>query len=59
MPLPGIVQYFVNDLHGRPLLVVTEDVRGNLAKSLPSVIAAVRKNREHLRVATHPDARKR
>jgi hypothetical protein len=43
MPLPGIVQYFVNDLHGRPLLVVTEDVRGNLAKSLPSVIAAVRK----------------
>jgi transposase len=43
MPLPGIVQYFVNDLQGRPLLVVTEDVRGNLAKSLPSVIAAVRK----------------
>ena len=35
MPLPGIVQYFVNDLHGRPLLVVTEEVRGNLAKSLP------------------------
>ena len=43
MPLPGIVQYFVNDLHGRPLLVVTEAVRGNLAKSLPAVIAAVRK----------------
>ena len=43
MPLPGIVQYFVNDLHGRPLLVGAEDVRGNLAKSLPSVIAAVRK----------------
>ncbi len=43
MPLPGIVQYFVNDLHGRPLLVVTDDVRGNLAKSLPAVIAAVRK----------------
>ena len=43
MPLPGIVQYFVNDLHGRPLLVVTEEVRGNLAKSLPGVIAAVRK----------------
>jgi transposase len=43
MPLPGIVQYFVNDLRGRPLLVVTEDVRGNLAKSLPSVIAAVRR----------------
>ena len=38
MPLPGIVQYFVNDVCGRPLLVVTEDVRGNLAKSLPSVI---------------------
>jgi len=43
MPLPGIVQYFVNDVHGRPLLVVTDDVRGNLAKSLPVVIAAVRK----------------
>jgi len=42
MPLPGIVQYFVNDLHGRPLLVVSEEVRGNLAKSLPRVIAAVR-----------------
>jgi hypothetical protein len=42
MPLPGIVQYFVNDLRGCPLLVVTEEVRGNLAKSLPSVIAAVR-----------------
>jgi hypothetical protein len=43
MPLPGIVQYFVNDLRGRPLLVVTEDVRGNLAKSLPKVIAEIRK----------------
>jgi len=42
MPLPGIVQYFVNDVAGRPLLVVTEEVRGNLAKSLPKVIAAVR-----------------
>src|SRR5438105_6458175 len=43
MPLPGIVQYFVNDLRGRPLLVVTEEVRGNLAKSLPAVIAAIRR----------------
>ena len=43
MPLPGIVQYFVNDLRGRALLVVTEGVRGNLAKSLPGVIGAVRK----------------
>jgi len=42
MPLPGIVQYFVNDLRGRPLLVVTDEVRGNLAKSLPKVIADVR-----------------
>ncbi len=41
MPLPGIAQYFVNDLRGRPLLVVTEEVRGNLAKSLPGVIAAI------------------
>jgi hypothetical protein len=43
MPLPGLVQYFVNDVRGRPLLVVTDEVRGNLAKSLPVVIAAVRK----------------
>ena len=43
MPLPGIVQYFVNDVGGRPLLVVTEEVRGNLAKSLPKVIAEIRK----------------
>jgi hypothetical protein len=42
MPLPGIVQYFVNDLRGRPLLVVTDEVRGNLAKSLPKVVAEVR-----------------
>jgi prepilin-type processing-associated H-X9-DG protein len=42
-PLPGIVQYFVNDLRGRPLLVVTEEVRGNLAKSMPGVITAVRR----------------
>ena len=28
---------------GRPLLVVTEEVRGNLAKSLPKVIAEIRK----------------
>jgi len=43
MPLPGIEQYFVNDLQGRPLLVVSQDVSGNLAKSLPTVIQAVRK----------------
>jgi len=43
MPLPGIEQYFVNDLRGRPLLVVTEDVTGNLAKSLRSVVGAIRK----------------
>lgn len=42
MPLPGIEQYFVNDLRGRPLLVVSQDVSGNLAKSLPQVIAAIR-----------------
>ena len=42
MPLPGIEQYFVNDLRGRPLLVVSQEVSGNLAKSLPTVIAAVR-----------------
>lgn len=43
MPLPGIMQYFVNDLQGRPLLVVSAEVSGHLAKSLPKVVAAVRK----------------
>lgn len=43
MPLPGIEQYFVNDLRGRPLLVVGQDVSGNLAKSMPQVIEAIRK----------------
>lgn len=42
MPLPGIEQYFVNDLQGRPLLVVSQDVSGNLAKSFPQVVAAIR-----------------
>lgn len=42
MPLPGIEQYFVNDLRGRPLLVVSQDISGNLAKSLPQVVAAIR-----------------
>jgi transposase len=42
MPLPGIEQYFVNDLRGRPLLVVSQDVSGNLAKSFPQVVAAIR-----------------
>ena len=42
MPLPGIEQYFVNDLRGRPLLVVSQDISGNLAKSLPQVVVAIR-----------------
>lgn len=42
MPLPGIEQYFVNDLRGRPLLVVSQDISGNLAKSFPQVVAAIR-----------------
>ena len=54
MPLPGIVQYFVNDVDG-PLLVVTEEVRGNLAKSLPKVIAEIRKvlGDQHFTVIFH------
>jgi hypothetical protein len=42
MPLPGIEQYFVNDLRGRPLLVVSQEISGNLAKSLPQVVAVIR-----------------
>ena len=42
MPLPGIEQYFVNDLRRRPLLVVSQDISGNLAKSFPQVVAAIR-----------------
>ncbi len=42
MPLPGIVQYFVGDQQGRPLVVVSEGVTPSLSKSLPTVVRAVR-----------------
>jgi len=42
MPLPGILNYFVNDVQGRPLLFVTEEGNAALRKALPRVIAAIR-----------------
>jgi transposase len=42
MPLPGVLQYFVNDQQGRPLLFVTEEANASLAKAMPRVVAAVR-----------------
>ena len=42
MPLPGLLQYFVNDQQGRPLLFITEEANASLAKAMPRVVAAVR-----------------
>jgi transposase len=42
MPLPGIHSYFVGDEQGRPLLFLTEELSANLAKAMPSVIAAIK-----------------
>jgi len=38
----GLMRYFVNDVKGRPLLFVPEELSGSLAKALPAVVAAVR-----------------
>jgi transposase len=38
----GLMRYFVNDLKGRPLLFVPEELSGSLAKALPAVVASVR-----------------
>ncbi len=43
MPLPGLLTYFVNDQQGRPLLFVTEDANGSLARVMPRMVAAIRK----------------
>ena len=42
MPLPGVVEYFVGDQRGRPLLTVNDAVSPSLARSLPRVVRAVR-----------------
>lgn len=42
MPLPGVLQYFVNDQQGRPLLFITEEANASLAQAMPRVVAAVR-----------------
>jgi hypothetical protein len=43
MPLPGVLNYFVNDLKGRPLLFVTEEANDSLRKAMPRVIGAIRR----------------
>ncbi len=42
MPLPGVLNYFVNDQRGRPLLFVTEEANARLAKAMPRVVKAIR-----------------
>jgi len=42
MPLPGVLNYFVNDQQGRPLLFVTEEANAALRKAMPKIIAAIR-----------------
>jgi len=42
MPLPGVLNYFVNDQQGRPLLFVTEEANATLAKAMPRIISAIR-----------------
>lgn len=41
MPLPGVHTYHVADGHGRPLLLVTEQLSTNLAKAMPRIIEAI------------------
>ena len=43
MPLPGQETYFVGDQQGRPLLFVTDEVDGSLAKAMRQVVPAIRK----------------
>lgn len=42
MPLPGVLNYFVNDQQGRPLLFVTEEANARLRNAMPRIIAAIR-----------------
>ena len=42
MPLPGVLNYFVNDQQGRPLLFITEEANATLAKAMPRIIEAIR-----------------
>jgi hypothetical protein len=41
MPLPGIMSYFVSDEQGRPLLLVSGDVGGSLAKEMRGIVQRV------------------
>jgi transposase len=42
MPLPGVLNYFVNAQHGRPLLFVTEEANARLRNAMPRIVAAIR-----------------
>ena len=43
IPEPGVLTHFVNDLHGRPLLFVTEEANVTLAKAMPRVVREIRR----------------
>lgn len=42
MPLPGVLNYFVNDQQGRPLLFITEEANARLRNAMPRIVAAIR-----------------
>jgi transposase len=42
MPLPGVLNYFVNDPQGRPLLFVTEEANASLARAMPRIVSAIK-----------------
>jgi transposase len=42
MPLPGVLNYFVNDLQGRPLLFITEQAGASLSQVMPRIVAQIR-----------------
>lgn len=43
LALPGVLNYFVNDQQGRPLLFITEPANASLAKAMPRILEAIRK----------------
>jgi len=42
LALPGLHTYFVGDQHGRPLLLLTEELSANLANAMPDIVASIR-----------------
>lgn len=42
LSMPATSDYWVNDAHGEPLLVITAEANAGLVKMLPEVLAQVR-----------------